>query len=67
MIEQVALRALQLLMRHRERYLKAWIAATGVHSQDAVLVQKVEHVGSGIKITSFVRRKEDSDEGSASD
>ncbi len=45
------LRASQLLMRrvmrHRERYLRAWVAATGHEPTDAVLIQRKGFDGLG--------------------
>lgn len=39
-LRQKADRMLRALMRHRERYLKAWIAQTGILPTDAVLVER---------------------------
>ena len=42
------------LMRHAERYVKAWVAATGVHPKEAVLV--VQNTPDGF--TMKVRKEE---------
>lgn len=39
-LRQKADRMLRALMRHRERYLSAWIAQTGILPTDAVLVER---------------------------
>lgn len=39
-LRQKADRMLRFLMRHRERYLKAWIAQTGILPTDAALVER---------------------------
>lgn len=39
-LRQKSARMLRALMRHRERYLKAWIAQTGILPADAVLVER---------------------------
>lgn len=41
---------LRSLMRHRERYVKAWIAATGLHPTECVLVERRMGDGS-VRIT----------------
>lgn len=39
-LRQKSARMLRALMRHRERYLAAWIAQTGILPTDAVLVER---------------------------
>lgn len=46
---------LHRLMRHRERYVRAWVAATGVHPADAELIE--EHRADGT-VAIHVRRRE---------
>jgi hypothetical protein len=46
-------RVVRRLMRHRDRYLRAWIAATGLHPTEAMLEEHLS--GSGSR-TVVVRR-----------
>lgn len=48
-------RVFKSLMRHRERYVKAWCAWSGVHVRDAVLIQQTLADGNGVRI--WVQRK----------
>jgi len=51
-------RILRALLRHRERYVRAWIAATGFHPTECVLVTWTEMRGDSIvTITSVEPRK----------
>lgn len=34
-------RMVRRLMRHRERYLRAWVAATGIHPTEAMLEERM--------------------------
>jgi hypothetical protein len=45
------------LRRHRERYIRAWVAATGVHPTEAELVETTEHTATGVQTTIRVRRR----------
>jgi hypothetical protein len=45
---------LKRLRRHRERYVRAWVAATGVHPADAELVE--EHRSDGVTVVTVRRR-----------
>ncbi len=51
---EAATKAYRNLMRHRDRYLKAWLAATGIHPAEAELVERYETDGSTVV---EVRRK----------
>ena len=53
-IQQKAERIMRSLNRHRERYLRAWVAATGIDPRDAILVER--HYPDGT-ITISVERK----------
>jgi predicted urease superfamily metal-dependent hydrolase len=38
-IAELAAKKLRFVMRHRERYVKAWIAATGLHPTECKMVE----------------------------
>jgi hypothetical protein len=40
-INLIAQRMLKSLMRHRERYLRAWIASTGLRPEECMLIEEV--------------------------
>ena len=52
-------RMVSRLLRHRERYVKAWIAATGLHPEECILEEK-QFVGPdgqwGVQVS--VRRRD---------
>jgi hypothetical protein len=50
-IAKLAERRLRLLARHRERYLTAWIAATGLHPTECVLVERTSADGLTVTIS----------------
>ena len=58
-IATLADRVLRSLMRHRERYLRAWIAATGLHPLEAELVEELYPPSSDgvIRTRVYVRRR----------
>jgi hypothetical protein len=49
-------RILRSLARHRERYVRAWIAATGMHPTECVLVSWT--TADGRHVTSIERRQD---------
>lgn len=49
---------LRRLMRKRERYVKAWIAATGFHPTDCELVETVRTTATGIETVVSIRRRQ---------
>ena len=52
-VYSIYLQRRRLLIRHQERYIKAWIASTGVEPGDAILLHQVFPNGSEmIKIIS---------------
>jgi len=58
-----AARAHDRLMRHRHRYIRAWIAATGLHPEECVLVESVHPMdANGVVVTEMrVRRRTEAD------
>ena len=49
----------RFLLRHRERFLKAWMAATGVDPREAVLVEETAWVtteagGQAVQVRAWV-------------
>lgn len=57
-LHAIVARRLRNLMRHQERYVSAWIAATGVHPCDAVLCHRTEMRGTTMVDTFWVERLE---------
>lgn len=55
-LEAHADRVLRALMRHRERYLRAWVARTGIDPRDAELVEDLREPGVTV-ITVRVRKE----------
>lgn len=53
-------RLYKCLMRHRDRYIKAWVAATGVYPTEAVL--KEYRTETGFETQVVLQRLEDKDE-----
>ena len=47
-------RIIRNLMRHRERYLKAWIALTGLSPDECELVEEVYPMGPDFTIRTVV-------------
>ena len=48
-IHDAADRLLRRLTRHRDRYVRAWIAATGLHPRECQIVER--HTSTGIVVT----------------
>lgn len=49
MSERVA-KLMRQLMRHRERYVKAWVAATGLHPTECQLVEQVSAIDGSVTV-----------------
>lgn len=45
MIAEIAAKVQRAVMRHRERYLRAWVAATGLSPLEAELIEEVYPIG----------------------
>ena len=57
-LADAAARLSRNLERHQERYIRAWVAATGIRPEDAELVQWTECDESGVvRTVTQVRRK----------
>jgi hypothetical protein len=58
-VERKAAVIFRSLIRHRERYIRAWVAATGVHPKDAEIVECQELTANGVTMTVTIRSKQE--------
>lgn len=57
-IAKKAAESMRGLMRHRERYIRAWIAVTGIHPAECEWVEEVQPLADGVvRTVCYVRKR----------